>query len=158
MVETSGPNAGRPIASGRGDPEVTPTSPQARAVAMTTTGEGGLSGNLVADPTIIFTTRGNVLVRMRVASSGRIRDHESGQWREGPVQFFEVTCWGQCAQNVGEHFRKGDLVLAIGVWQREEWTDHEGTAQVRRTLAARHVGLGVTFKAARYVRTIIEES
>jgi single-stranded DNA-binding protein len=69
-----------------------------------------------------------------------------------------VVCWGQCAQNVGEHFLKGDLVVAVGVWQREQWIDHEGKPAQRTTLAARHVGLGVTFKAARYVKTIVEES
>lgn len=158
QVETSGPNAGRPIAARQGDPEAAPTRPRVVNAVTKIMGDGGLAGNLVADPTIIFTGRGKVMVRMRVASSRRVQDQESGQWREGPTVFHDVACWGQVAQNVGEHFRKGDLVLAVGVWQREEWLDHENQPQVRRTLAARHVGLGVTFKAARYVPTIIEES
>lgn len=158
VVGTSGPvTAGTPAAR-RGDPEAAPSSPRVVHAVTQIMGDGGLAGNLVDDPTIVFTGSGRVMVRIRVASSRRVQDQESGQWREGPTVFHDVACWGQAAQNVGEHFRKGDLVLAVGTWQREQWLDHEGKQQVRRTLAARHIGLGVTFKAARYVPTIIEES
>lgn len=157
QVQTSGPDAGRPIAAGRGEPEFAGEKPAASAVTTTVLGDGGIAGNLVADPVIRFSNRGKIMVKLRVASSRRERDPETQQWREGPTRYHDVVCWGQLAQNVGEHFLKGDLVVVQGLWQREEWTGTDGAPQRRVTMAARHIGLGVTFKAARYVRTIIEE-
>jgi len=143
--------------AGRGEPEFAGERPAPPAVSTTMLGDGGLAGNLVADPVIRFSGRGKIMVKLRVASSKRVRDPESGTWREGPTVFHDVVCWGQLAQNVGEHFVKGDLVVVVGVWQREEWTGADGQPNRRMTLAARHIGLGVTFRAARYVKTIIEE-
>lgn len=143
--------------AGRGEAEFAGERAAAPAVSTKMLGDGGLAGNLVADPVIRFSNRGKIMVKLRVASSKRVRDAESGQWREGPTVFHDVVCWGQLAQNVGEHFLKGDLVVVQGVWQREEWTGADGQPNQRVTMAARHIGLGVTFRAARYVRTIIEE-
>lgn len=145
------------VAPPRGEPEFAGQRPAVNQVSTTTRGDGGIAGNLVEDPLIRFSGRGKIMVTLRVASSKRIRDPESGQWREGPVRYHNVICWGQLAQNVGEHFLRGDLVVVVGVWQREEWIGAEGEPHQRVTLAARHIGLGVTFKAARYVQTIIEE-
>lgn len=143
--------------AGRGEAEFAGERPAPAAVSTTRLGDGGLAGNLVADPIIRFSNRGKIMVKLRVASSRRERDPDTGQWREGPTRFHDVVCWGQLAQNVGEHFVRGDLVVVVGVWQREQWTGADGQPQQRVTMAARHIGLGVTFKAARYVRTIIEE-
>lgn len=157
QVPPAAPAAAQPGAARSGEAEFAGERPAAPAVSTTTLGDGGLAGNLVADPTIRFSGRGKIMVTLRVASSKRIRDPETGQWREGPVRYHDVICWGQLAQNVGEHFLRGDLVVVVGVWQREEWTGADGAPNQRVTLAARHIGLGVTFKAARYVKTIIEE-
>jgi len=143
--------------SPKGDAEFAGERAAAPAVSTKLLGDGGVAGNLVADPVIRFSNRGKIMVKLRVASSKRVRDEDSGQWREGPTVFHDVVCWGQLAQNVGEHFLKGDLVVVLGVWQREEWTGADGQPNQRVTMAARHIGLGVTFRAARYVRTIIEE-
>jgi len=151
------PATGASSATTKGDAEFAGERAAAPAVSTTVLGDGGVAGNLVADPVIRFSHRGKIMVKLRVASSKRVRDAESGQWREGPTVFHDVVCWGQLAQNVGEHFLKGDLVVVLGVWQREQWTGADGQPNQRVTMAARHIGLGVTFRAARYVRTIIEE-
>lgn len=167
-AETSTPAAAGPVqtapqagqagqSAGRGEPEFAGERPASSAVTTTVLGDGGIAGNLVADPIIRFSNRGKIMVKLRVASSRRERDPDTQQWREGPTRYHDVVCWGQLAQNVGEHFLRGDLVVVMGVWQREEWTGADGQPQRRMTMAARHIGLGVTFRAARYVKTIIEE-
>jgi single-strand DNA-binding protein len=113
---------------------------------------------MVADPKIFYTSKATLIVKLRVACSERIKDEATGQWREGPTKFVDVTCFGKLAENVGEHLVRGNRIIAGGTWQRETWTGDDGQAHQRVSLLARDLGPSVTFRAARYIDTMTEET
>lgn len=119
---------------------------------------GWLAGNLTSDPKIIYTRQGVLMVKLRVACSERVRDPATGGWKEGPTRYLDVTCFGKLAENVGEHFRRGDRIVGGGTWQREKWTDIQGEAHEKISLLARDLGPSVTFRAARYIDTMTQET
>jgi single-strand DNA-binding protein len=121
-------------------------------------GPGWVAGNMTVDPVIRYVGKGKLMVRLRVAVSDRVRDPDSGQWREGPVRYVDVTCFGRLAENVGDHLVRGNRIVAAGVWQRETWTDTKGDPHQRVSLLARDLGPSVAFDAARYIKTMTQEA
>lgn len=119
---------------------------------------GWVVGNLTSDPKIIYTGKGTLMVKLRVACSDRVKDPATGAWQEGPTQYHDVTCFGKLAENVGEHLVRGNRIIAGGRWQRETWTDVENKDHQRVSLLARDLGPSVAFRAARYIDTMTEET
>lgn len=120
--------------------------------------DGWVVGNMTADPKIIYTRQGTLMVKLRVACSERVKDPTSGAWKEGPTRYHDVTCFGKLAENVGEHLVRGNRIIAGGRWQRESWTDVNNQAHQRVSLLARDIGPSVAFRAARYIDTMTEET
>lgn len=141
----------------KGEPEFASEQPAVTNRSVEVRGYGWVAGNLVTDPLIRFTAGGTVLAKLRVATSERVRDPESGGWKEGPVRFVDVVCFGTLAQNLAEYFKRGDRVVGGGRWQRESWTDKDGKEHERFTLQARDMGPSVSFRAARYISEIVKE-
>src|SRR4029453_4834376 len=50
-------------------------------------------GNLTADPELRFLPRGDAMVKFTVASTPRILDRESGQWKDGDPLFLACTAF-----------------------------------------------------------------
>lgn len=113
---------------------------------------GSLSGRLVKDPDLRYTKEGRPVANLRIAASDRVRDPESGEWKDTPVQFFDVTCWGQLGQHVTECLAKGDRAIFRGRWERVSYTDKEGMIHERTVLTASDAGPSLTLSEARIVR------
>lgn len=141
----------------RGEPEFASERPTASSRTVEVRGFGWVAGNLVDDPAVRFTAGGTIVAKLRVATSERVRDPESGQWKEGPTRFVDVVCFGTLAQNVAEYFKRGDRVVGGGRWQRESWTGPDEKEHERFALIVRDLGLSVTFRAARYITDIVKE-
>lgn len=113
---------------------------------------GSVSGRLVKDPDLRYTKEGRPVANLRIAASERVRDPASGEWKDTPVQFFDVTCWGQLAEHVAECLAKGDRAIFRGRWERVSYTDKEGNIQERTILTASDAGPSLTLNEARIVR------
>ena len=57
-------------------------------------------GNLTADPELRFTTSGVAVANFSVASTPRIYDRQSGEWKDGQAMFMRCTAWRQQAENL----------------------------------------------------------
>lgn len=115
-------------------------------------GPGSLAGNLTKDPELHYTSSGRPVSNLRVASSERVRDDKTGEWKDGTTVYFDVTCWGNLAENVCEHLAKGDRIVAEGRWRSNTWEDNDGVTQERIILNARDLGPSMMFRGARPVR------
>jgi len=62
------------------------------------------------DPEVFATPNGNAGVRFELAHKPTYRD-ASGKWVEGKTQFFDITCWGNLADNVLASFERYDTVI-----------------------------------------------
>ena len=73
-----------------------------------------LVGNLTADPELRFTQSGVPVAGFTVASTPRVFDRASGEWKDGDALFLRCTLWRQPAENVAETLTKGARVIVTG--------------------------------------------
>jgi single-strand DNA-binding protein len=83
-------------------------------------------GNLVADPELRFTPSGQPVATFRVASTPRIRDNASGDWKDGDSLFLSCNVWRQAAENVAESLQRGMRVIVTGRLRQRNYETKEG--------------------------------
>jgi single-strand DNA-binding protein len=83
-------------------------------------------GNLVADPELRFTPSGQPVATFRVASTPRIRDNASGEWKDGDSLFLSCNVWRQAAENVAESLQRGMRVIVTGRLRQRNYETKEG--------------------------------
>ena len=83
-------------------------------------------GNLVDDPELRFTTSGQPVAPFRVASTPRIRDNATGEWKDGDSLFLTCNVWRQVAENVAESLQRGMRVIVTGRLRQRNYETKEG--------------------------------
>lgn len=109
-------------------------------------GEGSVTGNLTREPELRYTPGGRPVVGLRVASSERIQDAKTGEWRDGKTEYVDVLAWGPQAEHCVESLSKGDRIVAAGRWQKQSWTDKDGNPHSAVKLQAADVGVSLLFR------------
>ena len=51
---------------------------------------------------------------IRVGSTPRKLNRETGEWQDGETSYYTVKCWRKLAENVHGSLRKGDMVIVRG--------------------------------------------
>ena len=85
-----------------------------------------IAGNLVNDPELRFTPSGQPVARFRVASTPRIRDNTTGEWKDGDSLFLTCNVWRQAAENVAESLQRGMRVIVSGRLRQRSYETKEG--------------------------------
>jgi single-strand DNA-binding protein len=88
-------------------------------------------GNLVDDPQLAFTPSGVAVAKFRVASTPRVFDKQSNEWKDGESLFLSCSVWRQAAEHVAESLAKGMRVIVQGRLKQRSYEDREG---VKRTV------------------------
>ena len=88
-------------------------------------------GNLVDDPELRFTPSGAAVAKFRVASTPRIFDRQTNEWRDGESLFLTCSVWRQAAENVAETLQRGMRVIVQGRLKQRSYEDREG---IKRTV------------------------
>jgi single-strand DNA-binding protein len=91
-------------------------------------------GNLTRDPELRFTPSGAPVTTFGVAVNRRWQNRENQQWEES-TSFFNVTCWRDLAQNVGESLEKGSRVIVSGRLEQRSWETDDGRRSVVEIIA-----------------------
>ena len=84
-----------------------------------------LVGNLGKDPEIRYTSDGNPIANLSVATSEEWTDKSSGERRE-KTEWHRVVLFGKVAEIAGQYLRKGSQVYLEGRLQTRKWTDQNG--------------------------------
>lgn len=82
-----------------------------------------VSGNLTRDPELRATSGGTSVCELGIAVNGREKD-TTGEWKDRP-DFFNVTVWGNQAENAAKYLSKGSPVAIDGRLRYESW-EHDG--------------------------------
>ena len=92
------------------------------------TGEATITvvGNLTADPDLRFTSTGVAVSDFTVASTPRVYDRESGEWRDGDTLFLRCNLWRQAAENAAKSLTKGTRVIVQGRLKQRSFETKEG--------------------------------
>jgi single-strand DNA-binding protein len=83
-----------------------------------------LLGNLGRDPETRYTTGGDAVTNLRIATTETWKD-KSGEKQE-KTEWHTVVLFGRQAEIAGEYLKKGRSVYIEGRLQTRKWTDKEG--------------------------------
>lgn len=85
-----------------------------------------ITGNLVDDPILRFTSSGAAVANFTVASTPRAFDQRSNEWKDGDTMFLNCSVWRQAAEHVAESLTKGMRVIVQGRLKSRSYDDREG--------------------------------
>ena len=83
-------------------------------------------GNLVADPELRFTPAGQPVATFRIASTPRVMDRQTNEWKDGDSLFLTCNVWRQAAENVAESLQRGMRVIVTGRLKQRNYETKEG--------------------------------
>ncbi|HEY1318751.1 MAG TPA: single-stranded DNA-binding protein [Streptosporangiaceae bacterium] len=83
-------------------------------------------GNLTADPELRVTSAGLSVLSCTIASTPRVYDRGSEQWKDGTPLFMRAVVWGPQAEHVAESFQRGSRVIAHGRVSQRSYETSEG--------------------------------
>jgi single-strand DNA-binding protein len=81
-----------------------------------------LVGNLGKDPEVRYTSGGQAVANLRIATSRSWTDKQSGQKKE-ETEWHDVEVWGKQAEQCGEYLAKGRQVYVEGRLKTDKWQD-----------------------------------
>ncbi len=83
-------------------------------------------GNLTADPELRFTPSGQAVANFTVASTTRLLDKQTNEWKDGDTVFMRCAVWRQYAENVAESLTRGTRVIVTGRLKQRSYETKEG--------------------------------
>lgn len=85
-----------------------------------------LVGNLTADPELRFTPAGAAVAGFTVASTSRLFDKQTQEWKDGDTLFIRCSAWRQLAENCAATLTKGTRVIVTGALKVREYEKNDG--------------------------------
>jgi single-strand DNA-binding protein len=83
-----------------------------------------LVGNLGKDPEVRYTSGGQAVANLRIATSRSWTDKQSSQRKE-ETEWHDVEVWGKQAEQCGEFLAKGRQVYIEGRLKTDKWQDKQ---------------------------------
>jgi single-strand DNA-binding protein len=84
-----------------------------------------LIGNVGRDPEIRYTSGGDAIANLSVATTERWKDKASGEMQE-KTEWHRLSVFGRKAEVIGEYVKKGSSLYVEGRLQTRKWTDKDG--------------------------------
>ena len=110
-------------------------------------------GNLTADPELRFTPAGAAVANFTVASTPRIFDRNTNEWKDGEALFLACTVWRQAAENVAESLTRGSRVIVSGRLKQRSYETREGEKRTVVELEVDEVGPSLRYATAKVNKT-----
>src|SRR3990170_7198222 len=106
-------------------------------------------GNLTDDPELRFPPSGAAVAKFRVASTPRIMDRTSGEWKDGEPLFLSCSVWRQAAENVAESLQRGARVVVTGRLKQRSYETREGEKRTVVELEVDEIGPSLRYATAK---------
>ena len=106
-------------------------------------------GNLVDDPELRFTPAGVAVAKFRVASTPRVFDRQTNEWKDGESLFLTCSVWRQAAENVAESLQRGARVIVQGRLKQRSYEDGQGVKRTVYELDVDEVGVSLARATAK---------
>ncbi len=87
-----------------------------------------LIGNLGADPETRYTTSGDAVCNIRLATTDSWRDKASGEQKEA-TEWHRVVFYRRLAEVAGQYLKKGSQVYIEGRIKTRKWQNKDGQDQ-----------------------------
>lgn len=110
-------------------------------------------GNLTADPELRFTPAGQAVANFTVASTPRVFDRNSNEWKDGEALFLRCNIWREAAENVAESLTRGSRVIVSGRLKQRSYETREGEKRTVVELEVDEVGPSLRYATAKVNKT-----
>ncbi|MDR1999353.1 MAG: single-stranded DNA-binding protein [Frankiaceae bacterium] len=110
-------------------------------------------GNLTADPELRFTPSGAAVASFTVASTPRLFDRQTNEWKDGEALFLRCSIWRQAAENAAESLTRGMRVIVQGRLQQRSYETREGEKRTVVEMQVDEVGPSLRYATAKVNRT-----
>lgn len=110
-------------------------------------------GNLTSDPELRYTQNGFAVANFTVASTPRVFDRASNEWKDGEALFLRCSVWRDYAEHVAASLTKGSAVLVIGTLRQRAYETDEGEKRIAYEVDADEVGPSLRFATAQVTRS-----
>ncbi|CAG9165687.1 single-stranded DNA-binding protein [Cupriavidus pinatubonensis] len=84
-----------------------------------------LVGNLGADPEVRYMPSGDAVANLRIATTDRYKDKQSGEIKEA-TEWHRISMFGKLAEIAGQYLKKGSSVYIEGKIRTRKWQDQSG--------------------------------
>jgi single-strand DNA-binding protein len=106
-------------------------------------------GNLTDEPELKITPSGVSVARFRIASTPRVLDRASGEWKDGEPLFLSCTVWRQAADHVAESLSKGTRVIVQGRLRQRSYETNSGERRTVIDLEVDEIGPSLRYATAK---------
>ena len=110
-------------------------------------------GNLTADPELRFTPSGAAVANFTVASTPRMFDRQSNEWKDGETLFMRCSVWRDAAENVAESLQRGMRVIASGRLKSRSYETKEGEKRTVTEMDIDEIGPSLRSATAKVNKT-----
>ena len=112
-----------------------------------------LRGYLTAEPKLHQKTATAIPVtEIRVGSTPRRLNRETGEWLDAPTSYYTVKCWRRLAINAVSSLHKGDMVVIRGRFYMNSWVDNQQQRRSTLEIEADSLGHDLAYGWTHYLR------
>jgi single-strand DNA-binding protein len=102
-------------------------------------------GRLGSDPeTAQVGSSGATVVNFSVATTSRIKDKQTQEWRDGETTWYECSAWREHAENIAATLKKGQQVIIIGRLKTRKYTKGDGSEGMALDVQVDEVGPAIS--------------
>jgi single-strand DNA-binding protein len=114
-----------------------------------------LRGFVTAEPRFRETTKTGIpMTEIRVGSTPRRLNRETGEWQDLPTSYYRVKCWRRLAVNTASSLHKGDMVVVRGRFYMNTWVDAQQQPKAALEIEADSVGHDLSYGWTHYLRGV----
>lgn len=106
-------------------------------------------GNLTADPELRFIPSGAAVANFTVASTPRMYDRQTGEWKDGDALFLRCNIWREAAENVAETLTRGMRVIVTGRLRQRSFETREGEKRTVVEVEVDEIGPSLRYATAK---------
>ncbi len=87
-----------------------------------------------------------------VASTPRMFDRQSGEWKDGDTLFLRCSAWRNLAEHVTETLTRGTRVIVTGRLRQRDYENREGNKRTSYEIDVDEVGPSLRYATAKVVK------
>ncbi len=112
-----------------------------------------LRGFVTAEPKFRQTVQtATPVAEIRVGSTPRRLNRETGEWQDAPTSYFTVKCWRRLAINAVGSLHKGDMVVVRGRFYMNNWVDSQQRPRATLEIEADSLGHDLAYGWSHFIR------
>ena len=102
-----------------------------------------------AAPELRFTPSGAAVANFTVASTPRMFDRQTNEWKDGEALFLRCNIWREAAENVAESLTRGSRVIVQGRLKQRSFETREGEKRTVVELEVDEIGPSLRYATAK---------